>query len=42
MMVLREISVEGPAKIAMTTLLNSSAAMSLLPNRDLQRSHSSR
>jgi hypothetical protein len=42
MMVLLEISVECPAKIAMTALLNGSAAMSLLPNRDLQRSHSSR
>jgi hypothetical protein len=42
MMVLLEISVECPAKIAMTALLNGSAAMSLLSNRDLQRSHSSR
>jgi hypothetical protein len=37
MMVLREISVECPAKIAMTALLNAFGAMRLLPDYDPPR-----
>jgi hypothetical protein len=37
MMVLRGKAVECSAKIAMTALLNGSAAMGLLPNHDLAR-----
>jgi hypothetical protein len=42
MMVLLEIGVECSAKIAMTPLLNRFAAMSLLLDRDVRRSHFSR
>jgi hypothetical protein len=37
MMVLREISVECPAKIAMTALLNAFGTMRLLPDYDPPR-----
>jgi hypothetical protein len=39
MMVLREMSVECSAKIAMTTLHSSFATMGLLSNHDLPRRH---
>jgi hypothetical protein len=39
MMVLREISVECPAKIAMTALRSRSGTMRLLPDHDLSRRH---
>jgi hypothetical protein len=41
-MVLRKISVESSAKIAMTAPPNGFAAMPLLSNHDLPRSHCSR
>jgi hypothetical protein len=41
MMVLREMSVECSAKIAMTALPNTFVTMGLLPNHDLARRHSS-
>jgi hypothetical protein len=39
MMVLREMSVECSAKIAMTTLHSAVVTMGLLPNHDLARRH---
>jgi hypothetical protein len=39
MMVLREMSVECSAKIAMTALRSAFVAMRLLPNHDLARRH---
>jgi hypothetical protein len=39
MMVLREMSVECSAKIAMTTLLSALATMGLLSNHDPARRH---
>jgi hypothetical protein len=39
MMVLREMSVECPAKIAMTALYSGLLTMGLLPNHDRARRH---
>jgi len=39
MMVLREMTVECSAKIAMTTLHSGLMTMGLLPNHDLARRH---